>query len=139
MIRDFEKWLSTMKRSMSGWNYYTDFSKAYENSKEYKYELNLLNSLVGSKEIETEFKNLISKYPTVLKAVPILLAKREKEIQIIDKNTEYNFNFIEMNYSVEQYVIFMKNTGLFELLELIMYQVLKLVWIQIVEKIEQEQ
>lgn len=44
-------------------------------------------------------------------------AKREKEIKIIDSKETYVFNFIKMNYSVDQYALFMKNCGLFDLLQ----------------------
>ena len=44
-------------------------------------------------------------------------AKREKEIKIIDSKETYVFNFIKMNYSVDQYALLMKNCGLFDLLQ----------------------
>ncbi len=117
MKRQFEKWLLTMKDSISTWNYYTDFNKVYENVSKIKIELNILNSLIGSHNIEAEFKNIFKNYPSVIKVIPILLAKRETEIKIIDTKTTYNFDFANMNYSIDQYALFMKNTGLFELLE----------------------
>ncbi len=117
MKRNFEPWLLTMKDSIATWNYYTDFPKVYENVQKIKIELNLLNSLIGSKTIEEDFKSLLTKYPEVIKAIPILLAKREREIKIIDPSETYVFNFAKMNYSVEQYALFMKNCGLFELLQ----------------------
>ena len=82
MARDFNKWLSTMKDSIATWTYYTDFEKVYENVDSIKVELNILNSLIGSKNIENEFKQLLKDYPKTLKVIPILLAKREKEIKI---------------------------------------------------------
>ena len=117
MKRNFEAWLLTMKDSIATWNYYTDFSKVYENVERVKVELNILNSLIGSPNIEQEFIALVNRYPEVIKAIPILLAKREREIKVIDSKETYVFNFAKMNYSVEQYALFMKNTGLFELIQ----------------------
>lgn len=117
MKRNFESWLLTMKDSIATWNYYTDFPKVYENVNKLKIELNILNSLIGSKNIEEEFKSLLTRYPEIIKAIPILLAKREKEIKIIDPKETYVFNFAKMNYSADQYALFMKNCGLFELLQ----------------------
>lgn len=117
MKRNFESWLLTMKDSIATWNYYTDFPKVYENVNKLKVELNILNSLIGSKNIEDEFKALLSRYPEIIKAIPILLAKREKEIKVIDSKETYVFNFVKMNYTVDQYALFMKNSGLFELLQ----------------------
>lgn len=117
MKRNFESWLLTMKDSIATWNYYTDFPKVYDNVNKLKIELNIMNSLIGSKNIEEEFKSLLTKYPEIIKAIPILLAKRERKIKIIDPKETYVFNFAKMNYSVDQYALFMKNCGLFELLQ----------------------
>ena len=117
MKRDFNTWLGTMKDSIASWTYYTDFQKVYDNVNKIKVELNILNSLIGSKNIEQEFKDIVKKYPNVLVVVPILLAKREKEIKVNDAKENYVFNFIKMNYTVDQYVLFMRNSGIFDLLQ----------------------
>ena len=116
-VRDFNTWLSTMKDSIATWTYYTDFEKVYENVQKIKVELNILNSLIGSKNIEEEFKSIVKQYPNVLVVVPILLAKREAEIKVQDADGSYVFNFVKMNYTVEQYTLFMRNSGLFDLLQ----------------------
>lgn len=115
--RDFNAWLSTMKDSVATWTYYTDFNKVYENVQKIKVELNILNSLIGSKNIEEEFKSIVNQYPNVLVVVPILLAKREAEIKVQDADGSYVFNFFKMNYTVDQYALFMRNSGLFDLLQ----------------------
>ena len=117
MARDFNKWLSTMKDSIATWTYYTDFEKVYENVDSIKVELNILNSLIGSKNIENEFKQLLKDYPKTLRVIPILLAKREKEIKINDTSGEFVFDFNKPNYSIDEYAMFMRNTGLFDLLQ----------------------
>lgn len=117
MKRNFNEWLSTMRDSIATWRYYTDFEKVYSNVESIKVELNILNSLIGSRNIENEFKQLLKEYPKTLKVVPILLAKREKEIKITDAEGEFLFNFSKPNYTVEEYTKFMRETGLFDLLE----------------------
>ena len=117
MTRDFNAWLSTMKDSVATWTYYTDFKKVYDNVSKIKVELNILNSLIGSNNIEAEFKQLMREYPNIIKAVPILLAKRESEIKVNAPEQNYVFNFSKMNYSIEQYSLFMKNSGLFDLIQ----------------------
>ena len=114
--RDFDKWLSTFRKSIANYKYYVDFDTVYNNCNDIKIELNILNSLVGSNNIENDFEVLIQRYPEVLKCIPILLAKREKDIYCIDKNGAFNYNFKKMNYPVSQYKYFMKETGLFELI-----------------------
>lgn len=114
--KNFNEWLSTFRESIADYKYYADFNNVYNNLNEFKVELNILNSLVGSKNIEAEFKALITKYPEILKAIPILLAKRENEIYCQDDNGKFKYNFKKQNYSIEQYCYFMKETGLFDLL-----------------------
>lgn len=117
MGRNFEEWLSNFDDSIASWSYYTDFDKVYNNANKIKKELNLLNSLIGSKNIEQDFKELIQEYPKVLKAIPILIAKRNEVIIVKDAAQDYYYNFETMNYSIEEYTMFMRKTGIFELLE----------------------
>lgn len=117
MSRNFEEWLNQFKFSISGYKYYIDFAKVYKNVDNIKIELNILNSLIGSKKIEKDFENIIEKYPETLKCIPILLAVRQMEIYAQDENGEFTYNFKKQNYSIEQYKVFMRETGLFELLE----------------------
>ena len=76
MKRDFNEWLGKFKYSISDYGYYVDFEKVYRNLDNIKIELNILNSLIGSKNIEQDFKNIIVKYPETLECIPILLAVR---------------------------------------------------------------
>lgn len=114
--KNFNEWFSTFRESIANYHYYVDFDTSCKNLNKFKIELNILNSLVGSKNIEDDFKMLVSKYPEVLKAIPILLAKRESEIYCQDDNGKFKYNFKKQNYSIEQYCYFMRETGLFELL-----------------------
>ncbi len=114
--KDFNQWLSTFRESIANYNYYIDFNTVYKNYEEIKVELNILNSLIGSKNIENDFDALIQKYPNVLKCIPILLAKREMDIYCMDTNGAYTYNFKKANYPISQYKYFMKETGLFELI-----------------------
>ena len=54
-MRDFNQWLSKFKSSISNYGYYVDFEKIYKSAEKYKVELNILNSLIGSKNIEKDF------------------------------------------------------------------------------------
>lgn len=114
--RDFNIWLSGLRDSIADYGYYIDFNKVYKNINKIKIELNILNSLIGSKNIEADFENLIKDYPNVLKCIPILLAVRSYEIYAIDGDGEFTYNFKVPNLSIEQYKIFMRKTGLFDLI-----------------------
>ena len=58
MKRDFAQWLLTFTDSIANYKYYIDFETIYKNAEIYKIELNMLNSLIGSKNIEKEFEDL---------------------------------------------------------------------------------
>ena len=117
MGRNFNEWLSKFKTSISDYTYYVDFEKIYKNVDKVKVELNILNSLIGSKNIEEEFQNILIKYPETLECIPLLLAVRSREIFVKDEINEYLFKFDKMVYSMKDYIRFMKESGLFDLLQ----------------------
>ena len=116
MERNFNDWIKQFKSSICDYDYYVDFEKVYGKIDSIKVELNILNSLVGSHDIEADFSKLVSDYPQVLKCIPILLAVRGREIYAIDGDGEYLFNFAKPNYGIEKYRMFMRKTGLFKLI-----------------------
>ena len=115
--RNFNEWLSKFKTSISDYTYYVDFEKIYKNIDKVKVELNILNSLIGSKNIKEEFQNILIKYPETLECIPLLLAVRSREIFVKDEINEYLFKFDKMVYSINDYIKFMKESGLFDLLQ----------------------
>lgn len=117
MNRNFNDWLSKFKASISDYTYYVDFEKIYKNVDKVKVELNILNSLIGSKNIEEEFQNILIKYPETLECIPLLLAVRSREIFVKDEIKEYLFKFDKMVYSIKDYIKFMRESGLFDLLQ----------------------
>ena len=78
-MRDFDEWLSKFRASISSYDYYIDFEKVVKNVEEIKVELNILNTLIGSKNIEEDFEKIMTKYPETLQCIPLLLAVRGYE------------------------------------------------------------
>ena len=114
--RNFHTWLSNFRYSIADFSYYIDFNKVYNNVESIKIELNILNSLIGSKNIEADFENLIKKYPETLKCIPILLAVREYEIFAGENGDVKLYTFNKQINTIEDYKLFMRKTGLFDLL-----------------------
>ena len=83
----------------------------------------IYSSLIGSKSVEADFEGLMRKYPEVLKCIPLLLAVRANEIYCQDENGGYLFQFDFGKYPpnshvhYERYKYFMRETGLFDLLQ----------------------
>ena len=117
MKRNFNEWLTTFRRSIANYAYYVDFAKVHANIENIKIPLNILNSLIGSKNIEEDFEKIVAAYPETLKCIPLLLAVRANEICAMDADGEFQYSFTKPNQSAEQYKVFMRNTGLFDLLQ----------------------
>lgn len=115
-MRDFDTWLAQFRDSISSYSYYVDFKKVLANAQLCKPELCLLNSLIGSSDVKKDFQSLYVRYPSVLRAIPILLAKRELEIYARDEAGGGLFRFDYANKSSDEYCVFMEKTGLFELI-----------------------
>ncbi len=120
MNRNFSDWINTFRESISDYKYYVDFPKVYKNVENVKVELNILNSLIGSKNIKRDFEILISRYPEVLPCIPILLAVRSREVYCQENGYGewYYFDKISTATQVDskKYAVFMEKTGLFDLL-----------------------
>lgn len=115
MKRNFKEWFSTFTDSISTYEYYTDFNTVYKNIDKIKVELNIMNSLVGSKNIENDFDNLFKKYPEIRKCLPLLIAVREKEIKVVDDGEKLKYNFTNID-DIVLLKRFMRKTGLFDLI-----------------------
>lgn len=117
MKKSFKNFMDSMINDIADYKYYVNFEKVYSNVDKIKVELNILNSLIGSQNIEEEFKNLVLKYPDTLECIPILLAVRSTEVYVKTEIKEYLYNFRTIIYSMDDYIKFMRETGLFDLLQ----------------------
>lgn len=115
-MRDFDTWLGQFRESIASYSYYVDFEKVVANAELRKPELHLLNSLIGSRNVESDFRRLYARFPSVLSAIPILLAKREMEIYAHDDEGGGVYEFAVAVQSVDEYCTFMRKTGLFDLI-----------------------
>ena len=119
--RCFEDWLDTFRETIYGFDYYVDFEKVYRNVESIEDELNLLNGLVGKKDPEAKFRELMRRYPSIRKALPILFAYRKKELEIFrgGKSLFYRFDgratSAGTRNTVDDYVLLMREMGLFDL------------------------
>jgi len=110
--------------------FFVDWEKVRTNVNKIKTELALWTSLIGSANIESDFINLITKYPEVIKTIPILLAIREREFPVIfdflniEKGTqELDFNKTRLsklsNDEANAYLSFANNAGIFQLFTIV--------------------
>lgn len=74
---------STFKNKITTWEYFVNWQKVLRNVGSIEVELNILNYLIGKKNLEKEAIGLIKNYPNVIKAFPFLIALRENSIEVL--------------------------------------------------------
>jgi len=118
MKKDFEQLKNTFKSSIKTWDYFVNWEKVFKNSSELEISLNKLNYLLGKNDFDGEFLKLYENNKDIIKAIPVLLAVRENNLEIYDdiKKTSKFFDFSggsEIN--PKQILIFIKETGIIKL------------------------
>lgn len=104
-------------------DYYVNWEKVERETKKYELELNTLNYLIGKDNIYSEALRLFTKQPNLLKAVPSLIASRDKVLDILTIDENDNMSFDSLNFSkidnnrIKDYVDFVKQSGLLDFLE----------------------
>lgn len=89
----FNYLMNTLKYTNRTFDFFVDWSKVFLNVKNIEVELNILNYLIGKKDIKNEFRYLISKYPEIVTVIPILIAIRQKSLEVL-----VNFKTPEWEY-----------------------------------------
>ena len=105
------------------YDFFVNWTKVAQNRDFFKYEITLLKSLRNSSNPITDFRNLLERYPEVVKVIPILLACRDGIIKVlnsIEPDIQYKiFDFSKGSYDdkgKEDIVQFTKKTGLLDML-----------------------
>lgn len=114
MKRKFEEIMDTLKTSITPYDFFVDFKKVFKNVKEIEILLNTMNYLIGKTDhFDQAFKDVFEQNSNIYKVIPVLLATREKNIEILeDRLIKYDF---ENAQSVDDYLTFVKKTNLIEL------------------------
>jgi type II restriction enzyme len=111
--------LSTTNRTPE---YYVNWEKVDRETKEYELELNTLNYLIGKDNIVEEAINLFLKQPNLLRAIPSLVASRDKRLDILVLDSTDRMEFFELDFNnidiskLDLYIDFIEKSGLFNFL-----------------------
>lgn len=120
----FEYLVNTILLNNRTWEYFINWDKVFNNVSQYKIELNILNSLCGSKDFDNELKHILERYPEIIKVFPTLLGVRDKKIDVLDSNVLPDFEFRKFDFcnsnlfsnDLEDYVMFFEKSGLKKLI-----------------------
>lgn len=103
--------------------YYVNWTKVRRETKEFELELNTLNYLIGKDNIYEEAFNLFSKQPDLLRAVPSLIASRDKVLDILSLDEDDNMSFHQLDFKkidksdIKVYIDFIDQAGLLYFLQ----------------------
>ena len=113
MKRAFDDIIKSIKMSLSTYDYFVDFKKVFDNVNHVELKLNTMNYLIGKEDFDKAFNELVKEQPSIVTVIPVLLAVRENNIQVLDEvmNT-YNFNHYD---PATNYIKFIRKTGLINL------------------------
>jgi len=120
----FQYFHNTLTDSITLWDYFVNWQKVLTNIQDIEIHLNTINYLVGKDDIENEFRKLLQQYPQVIKTIPILIACRHPNFQILTDYSNGKFNYKYFNFQsrkslspsdIDDILEFTKNTGVLEL------------------------
>ena len=77
------KFYDTLIDTNRGYNFFVDWDKVKRHVDRYKIEFNILNSLIGSKDFDSDLRKILTEYPQVLPSIPILLAIRGQKLKVV--------------------------------------------------------
>jgi len=86
-MSSFQILTSKFSPTIFSWDYFSNFKKISENTFKIKVQLNILNSLLGEENIEDKFLELVKTYPETRKVLPLLIAVRDFDKQILDRES----------------------------------------------------
>ncbi|MFX3625132.1 MAG: type II restriction endonuclease [Ectobacillus sp.] len=118
--------ISELKETIKSWDYFVNWEKVKNNVALIEVELNILNTLVGKDNPKNLFVNLVQQYPTILTALPVLIAMRDTNLILLNPQEEDIFNFDTYTFKkrsaislpeAEQYADFLEKTGFFKLIQ----------------------
>lgn len=120
----FEYLTKNLTTSVTSWDYFINWDKVFQNVTELEVQLNTLNYLVGKDDVRGALKELLQRDPSIVRAIPALLAYRYEETEILTEFSEGRIETREFSFrmdadqtedDIDKIVEFADKTGLLEL------------------------
>jgi type II restriction enzyme len=116
MNKDFNLFMSQLQETNQTLDFFCDFDKISANVAEVEISLNSLNYLIGKENLEKAVEELWLRDPSAFEVLGILIAVREGNKPIVDKNG--NIVLLKSYFESKKKVVeFLKGTGLSEIFE----------------------
>ncbi len=120
-----DEFFRTLLPTNRTYNYFVDWSKVKENVRKHIYEINILNALTkvkGNERLQL-LKEILIKYPETLSLIPLILAIREKSIEVLEianclKFHKFNFETRVLSADeINEILDFCDKTGILDLFD----------------------
>jgi len=123
----FDYLINNLKPSILLWSYFVNWEKVFKSERKIEIALNILNYLIGKDNFDEEFRSLIKQNPEVARAIPALVVRdgdNSSKFQILVDYSQKKFIYDDYDFSktnpseadIEKYLIFVKETGLKDLI-----------------------
>ncbi|WP_032672860.1 type II restriction endonuclease [Streptococcus sobrinus] len=118
-----EQFLNSLSVTNRTPEYYVNWEKVARETKKFELELNTLNYLIGKEDIRDEALELFTKQPNLLKAIPSLIASRDKVLDVLILDAQDNMSFDRLDFKnidaerITDYVDFIDQSGLLDFLQ----------------------
>ena len=123
-----EYFFKTLLPSNRTYEYFVDWEKIRRTVYPIRHELALLNylTMIDRNQRDTELREILVKYPKLVRVIPILLALRGKEIDVLDLESGA-IQFKKISFSeedldsekIDEVIEFVKKSGLMEMFDVI--------------------
>ena len=115
-----KKFQDTLLESNMTFSYFCDWGKIKKNVEKYKYEINILNYLVGAKDVKAKLREILKKNPETLKIIPLIIAVRDLDIAVIkdpekplETLSKYDFGKSTLtDEEIKDIVLFCEDSGI---------------------------
>lgn len=118
-----EQFLNSLSVTNRTPEYYVNWAKVERETKAFELELNTLNYLIGKENIYQEAFDLFTKQPNLLRAIPSLIASRDKVLDVLSIDEHDRMTFDQLNFNqidegrIKDYTDFIDKAGLLDFLK----------------------
>lgn len=114
----FEYFMDNLSSSNRTPEYYVNWEKVDKQTESFELELNTMNFLIGKKDIYNVARNLFMEQPNLLRAIPSLIASRDRKLTILNIEDGEKFQYKQIDFNnidlsrIDDYMEFLEESGL---------------------------
>lgn len=95
----FNHLIETLRPGVTDWEYFVNWDKVFNNTREVESTLNTMNYLLGKEDFDSEFRYLAGEHPEIIKMIPILIVRNGGASSNYHVITANDSNIVELEFS----------------------------------------